>query len=84
MNHNQSLLEENKRLRRLQIIVDLTQQYLAQIDSLKLLDVIIILQKLRNYSNFMFPDKEKVFNLIYKPKILRILKARDLVKFSRN
>jgi hypothetical protein len=80
----QPYLEENKRIRRLQFLVDLTLQYLRQINSIDFIEGIILLQKIRKYSNFNFPGKEDVFNMIYKPRILRVLKERKILKFSKN
>ena len=76
--------EENKRLRRLQLLVDLTIQELSVSSSLRFVEGIIILNQVRKFSKKLFPDKEKVFDLIYKPRILRVLKERDSLKISLN
>jgi hypothetical protein len=76
--------EENKKLRQLQLLVDLTIQEISASSTLGLIEGFIILNKVRQFSTKLFPEKEKVFNLIYKPRILRVLKEKKFLKYSLN
>lgn len=84
MNQDEKILEEEKKIRHLQFMVDLTIQELALSNSVKFIEGIIILNNLRKFTKNLFPDKVDVFNLIYKPRILRVLRTEELMKFSVN
>ena len=76
--------EENKKLRRLQLLVDLTIQEISASSSLGFIEGFIILNEVRQFSIKLFPEKEKVFDLIYKPRILRVLKEKKILKYFLN
>ncbi|MEJ2636341.1 MAG: hypothetical protein P8184_13755 [Calditrichia bacterium] len=76
--------EENKKLRRLQLMIDLTVQLLYQTADLTLEEGISYIQNARIFALSMFPDKGDVFDLIYKPRMLRVLNERGVLKVSRN
>lgn len=78
------LQEENKKLRRLQLMTDLTVQLLYQTADLTLEEGISYIQNARIFALSMFPDKGDVFDLIYKPRMLRVLNERGVLKVSRN
>lgn len=67
---------ENKMLRRLRFLVDLTFATLAQDDTLTLDQSWAHIQALRAAALAMFPGKEEAFDLIYLPRFSRLLKER--------
>ncbi|MFZ0890093.1 MAG: hypothetical protein WA005_16740 [Candidatus Binataceae bacterium] len=67
---------ENKMIRRLRFLVDLTFATLAQDDSLTLDQSWEHVQALRGAALAMFPGKEEAFDLIYLPRFSRLLKER--------
>lgn len=78
------LEEENKRLRRLQLMVNLTIQLLAQTDDLTLPRALDYMNTAKEYALSLFPDKAREFDLIYKPRFIRILIERGLLKVNSN
>jgi hypothetical protein len=67
---------ENKMLRRLRFLVDLTFATLAQDDSLTLEESWEHVQALKAAAVAMFPGKEQTFDLIYLPRFSRLLQER--------
>jgi hypothetical protein len=67
-----SLLEEEQRLKRLKLVVDLTSAILRQTD-LNLSEAQRLVADARNRALELFPDKGETFDLIYGPRFRRIL-----------
>jgi len=67
--------EEEKRLRRLRFIVNLTEAVLMQ-SNLTLSESLDLLEQTRKAALALFPDKEFAYDLIYKPRFRRILDER--------
>ncbi len=67
---------ENKMIRRLRFLVDLTFATLAQDDSLTLDQAWEHVLALKAAALAMFPDKETAFDLIYLPRFSRLLAER--------
>ncbi|MBW3660798.1 MAG: hypothetical protein KY397_04095 [Gemmatimonadetes bacterium] len=76
MDDQEALKEENRRLRRLRLIVDLTLQRLYQDPDLTLLEALTMVEKVRETALSMFPGKETAFELIYRPRFERVLAVR--------
>lgn len=76
--HNRAaeLAHEQKMIRRLRILVDLTTALIAQDDSLTLEQGWEHVQALKAAAVAMFPGKEEVFDLIYLPRFSRLLAER--------
>ena len=70
------IAEENKRLRRLRLLVDLTTALLAQDASLSLDECWQHVRALKSAAVNMFPDKGDVFDLVYLPRFSRLLAER--------
>ncbi len=81
---NQAIAEENKKLRRLQLMIDLTIQILYQTENLSLFEGLRYIQHAKDFALLLFPDKADTFDMIYKPRLVRVLKERGLIKFSMN
>jgi hypothetical protein len=73
---SEALREENRRLRRLRLLVDLTLARLYQDPDLSLLDALQLTERCRDAALTLFPGKETAFELIYRPRFERVLYAR--------
>jgi len=78
------LKEENKKIRQLKFMIDLTVQVLYQTENLTLIEGLQHIQAARRYAEFLFPGKGNVFDLIYRPRLLRILGEKGLISTSNN
>ena len=67
---------ENKMLRRLRLLVDLTFATIAQDNSLTLEEAWDHVRALKGAAVAMFPGKEETFDLIYLPRFSRLLAER--------
>jgi hypothetical protein len=75
MNDFQELKAEQRKMRVLRTIVDLTSAVLRQ-GNLTVPEAIEIIRATKKQALQLFPDKEDVYNLIYRPRFERILKER--------
>jgi hypothetical protein len=76
---NEALQEEERRMRMLRFVVDLNQAILAQQTDLTLREAFDILKNTRQAALNLFPGKDDVFELIYKPRFMRIIRERFLI-----
>jgi len=67
--------DENKRMRRLRVIVDLTAGVLAQ-EKLTMDEALDLINATRRTVLRLFPGKEETFDLIYGHRFARILRER--------
>ena len=81
---DRQLDEENKKLRRLQWMVELTRQLLYQTPDLTVVDGLRYIDTVRRYAVFLFPGKGQTFDLIYRPRLMRVLWERGILDFSHN
>jgi hypothetical protein len=72
----EALLEEQKRLRRLRLVVDLTASVLSQEPSLTREKGLEIVRRAENAIEGLFPDSHSQFDLLVRPRLLRILDER--------
>jgi hypothetical protein len=68
--------QENRMIRRLRFLVDLTFATLAQDNSLTLDQAWDHIRALKAAATAMFPGKEETFDLIYLPRFSRLLAER--------
>jgi len=61
--------EERRKIRRLQLMIDMTLSVLRQDPDLTLDEASDIVASCRSAALAMFPDKELAFDLIYKPRL---------------
>jgi hypothetical protein len=66
------ILEENRKVRRLRVVVDLVMSTLAQPD-LPLEQATELVAATRQYALKLFPDKGPTYDLIYRPRFQRLL-----------
>jgi len=67
--------DENRRMRRLRVVVDLAQAVLMQSD-LSLAEAYSLVENTKRAAMTLFPGKEDVFDLIYAPRFRRIINER--------
>jgi len=71
-----ALLDEQKRLRRLRLVVDLTAGVLSQETSLTREKGLEMIQRAESAIEGLFPDSRAQFDLLVRPRLLRILDER--------
>jgi len=64
--------DENKKIKQLRFIIDLTMNVIAQSD-ITLEDASQMVVSTRDVASRLFPGKEEVYDLIYKPRLQRLL-----------
>lgn len=72
----EELQEESRKIRRLQIMVNMVMQVIAQDSSLTVDEASEMVADTRKAALLMFPDKELAFNLIYWPRLQRLMRER--------
>jgi hypothetical protein len=68
--------EENEKIRRFRVLVDLTRSVIYQDTSLELAEAIQMVSNLRRVASVLFPGKEGTFDLILQPRFDRVLRER--------
>ena len=66
------ILEENRKVRRLQIVVDLVMNVLSQ-SEISVEEASELVGATRKFALGLFPDKEQTYDLIYKPRFQRLM-----------
>jgi hypothetical protein len=67
--------DENKRIRRLQMMINMVTSVLCQAD-LTIEEASELVASAKRAALAMFPDKEFAFDIIYKPRLQRVLRER--------
>jgi hypothetical protein len=75
MNKNKNLEEEDRKLRYLRLVVDITEAQLKS-GQLSIFDSLQLMKSTKDFALHLFPDKEETYNLIYQNRFNRILKER--------
>ncbi len=80
VNHNQlsaaEVEDENKRLRRLQIMMSMVMQVLSEQSDLTIEEASELVASSRKAALTLFPGKELAYDLIYKPRLQRVMNER--------
>ncbi|HUK12141.1 MAG TPA: hypothetical protein VLW17_02475 [Thermoanaerobaculaceae bacterium] len=69
-------LEEERRLRRLRLLVDVTAQVLAEDQKLNFCEALRLIDAARTAALRLFPDKHETFELVIRPRLERIVHER--------
>lgn len=69
-------VEEQKLIRRLNLMMNLVMQTIAQDASLRVDDASQMIADSRNAALAMFPGKELAYDLIWKPRLQRLMRER--------
>ena len=72
----EELAEERRKIRRLQLVVNMVMQVIAQDASLTVDEASTMVADTRRLALGMFPDKELAFDLIYWPRLQRLMRER--------
>ncbi|HUB30195.1 MAG TPA: hypothetical protein VL967_10870 [Terracidiphilus sp.] len=72
----EELQEESRKIRRLQMVVNMVTQVIAQDSTLTVDEASEMVADTRRLALGMFPDKELAFNLIYWPRLQRLMRER--------
>jgi hypothetical protein len=72
----EELKEESRKIRRLQIMVSMVTQVIAQDSSLTVDEASEMVADTRKAALAMFPDKALAFDLIYWPRLQRLMRER--------
>ena len=68
--------DERRRLRRLQVLMSMVMSVIAQDPAMTLEEAVEMAGNTRRAALAMFPGKELVFDLIYKPRLERLIRER--------
>ncbi|MBT9333199.1 hypothetical protein D0Y96_019290 [Acidipila sp. 4G-K13] len=69
-------MEEQRRLRRLQMLMNMVMSVIGQDVSLTVEEASEMIAGTRNAALAMFPGKELVWDLIYRPRLQRLMRER--------
>ena len=72
MASQEEILEENRKVRRLQVVVNLVLNLLAQSD-IPIEEASELVARTRQFALNLFPDKELAYDIIYQPKFKRLM-----------
>jgi hypothetical protein len=67
------ILEEARKVRRLQLVVGLVMNVISQDDGLPLEEASELVAATRKYALSLFPDKEQTYDLIYQSRFRRLM-----------
>ena len=68
--------EENRRIRRLQIMMSMVMSVISQDSSLTFEQASELVVNTKRAALAMFPDKEFAYDIIYKPRLQRLIRER--------
>jgi hypothetical protein len=68
--------DENRKIRRLQIMMDMVMSVLSQDADLTIEEASEICANTKRAALAMFPDKELAYDIIYKPRLQRLMRER--------
>jgi hypothetical protein len=72
----EELQEEGRKIRRLQMVMSMVMQVIAQDSSLTVDEASEMVADTRKAALSMFPDKELAFDLIFWPRLQRLMRER--------
>lgn len=72
----EELREESRKIRRLQMMMNMVMSVICQDDKLTVDEASQMVADCRRAALNMFPDKELAYNLIYKPRLQRLMRER--------
>ncbi len=72
----QERIEEQRKIRRLQMMMDMVMSVISQDRSLTVDQAAELVADSKKAALAMFPDKELAYNIIYKPRLQRLMRER--------
>jgi hypothetical protein len=76
----EELKDEQRRLRRLQIMVNMVMSVIGQDPSVTIDEASEMVADTRRAALALFPGKELAFDLIYRPRLQRLMRERFLIQ----
>jgi len=76
MRDEAALQEEQDRVRRMRLLVDVTAQVLSEDETLTFCEALRLIEAARTAVLRLFPDKDDTFNLVVRPRLERIVHER--------
>jgi len=70
------IADENRRIRRLQIMMSMVMSVICQDSSLTLEQASELVANTKRAALALFPDKELAYDLLYKPRLQRLMRER--------
>ena len=70
------IADENRRIRRLQIMMSMVMSVISQDPSLTLEQASELVANTKRAALALFPDKEFAYDIIYKPRLQRLMRDR--------
>jgi hypothetical protein len=74
--HRSEAIDEGKLIRRLQLMMDLVMQVIAQDPKLSFEEASQMVADSRTAALAMFPGKELAYDLLYRPRFQRLMRER--------
>jgi hypothetical protein len=68
--------EENRKIRRLQLMISMVMSVIGQDPSLTLEEASELAAGAKKAALAMFPDKELAYDILYKPRLQRLIRER--------
>lgn len=68
--------EENRKIRRLQIMMNMVMQVICGDENLTVEEASELVASSKRAALALFPDKELAYDLIYKPRLQRLMRER--------
>ena len=81
MERKELVRDEEERLRRLRLLVDVTAQVLSEDEKLTFCEALRLVEAARTASLRLFPDKNDTFDLVIRPRLDRIVLERFRIPF---
>jgi hypothetical protein len=69
-------MEERRKIRRLQLMMDMVMSVIGQDPNLTIDEAAEMVADSRRAALAMFPDKELAYNILYKPRLQRLMRER--------
>jgi hypothetical protein len=69
-------MEERRKIRRLQMMMDMVMSVIGQDPNLTIDEAAELVADSRRAALAMFPDKELAYNILYKPRLQRLMRER--------
>lgn len=69
-------IEERRKIRRLQLMMDMVMSVIGQDPNLTVDEAAEMVADSRRAALAMFPDKELAYNILYKPRLQRLMRER--------
>jgi hypothetical protein len=73
---DQNRQEENRKIRRLQIMMNMVMSVISQDEDLTVEEASELVANTKRAALAMFPDKEFAYDILYKPRLQRLMKER--------